>query len=649
MSLLLPLGLLGLISIGVLILIYIIKPNYQQKFVSSTYIWKLSLKYKKKSLPINRIRNILILLCQILILVSCAMLLARPVLGGDKNHDSSENIVIIDASASMRVVNGSDETRFERALSRVREFAEDTARKNGVLTVIVAGRDAEVLAQRVNTDNMSVLYDALDELLQIGKDGCSYGAADIDGAFTFAGEVLNENPAANVILYTATEYLEHKDVKIVNVSEDGEWNAAILDCKASYVDNFFDITVDVGCYGRSENVTVICDVYNPNNTGAENSVRMTKSEYFSAAQEEISFVFGAEDQMNAGSKRIYSFDYIHVSIDSYDSLENDNAYFLYGGNKENIKIQYSTSDNENPFFRKALYTLRSEMQNQWSVEVSEVKPADAKTEGFDLYIFEHQMPKEMPKDGVSFLVNPDSAPAGSGLTLGRTQTVDRLSSLAPGESHPVTRAVNPGNITVSGYRQVTSSEGYKELMYLSGDPILLVKDTPTQKTLVFAGDIHRSNVAILIEFPLIIKNLYDYFIPFTFRNAATGTADYSYHVDDAVSLRSRDTSLLMSFDDLNGYVYEEEFTEFPASVTLSTPGLYTFTQDSLRVKGITERIFVSISADESNITKQVNSLPSLERLNRKENEYKDLLLIFASVLVALLFVEWFLQSREYFK
>ena len=46
MTLLTPLGLLGLIGIIVLIIIYIIKPNYQQKFISSTYVWKLSLKYR---------------------------------------------------------------------------------------------------------------------------------------------------------------------------------------------------------------------------------------------------------------------------------------------------------------------------------------------------------------------------------------------------------------------------------------------------------------------------------------------------------------------------------------------------------------------------------------------------------------------------
>ena len=73
MSLLIPLGLLGLIGVLGLIIIYIIRPNYQQKFIPSTYVWKLSLKYKKKTIPINHIKNIILFICQLLILAICGM------------------------------------------------------------------------------------------------------------------------------------------------------------------------------------------------------------------------------------------------------------------------------------------------------------------------------------------------------------------------------------------------------------------------------------------------------------------------------------------------------------------------------------------------------------------------------------------------
>lgn len=122
MTLLLPLGLLGLVSLAVLILIYILRPNYQQKLVSTTFIWKLSLKYKKNRIPISKLRNLLILCCQILLLVSLALMMAQPVIRIYAGVSQNEKIAIIDASASMMVASD-NETRFERAIKEVKQLS----------------------------------------------------------------------------------------------------------------------------------------------------------------------------------------------------------------------------------------------------------------------------------------------------------------------------------------------------------------------------------------------------------------------------------------------------------------------------------------------------------------------------------------------
>ena len=72
MTWLLPIGFLGLIGVALLIVIYIIKPNYQNKYVSTTFVWKLSLKYKKNRLPISRLNNIVTFICQPCI-ISCVI------------------------------------------------------------------------------------------------------------------------------------------------------------------------------------------------------------------------------------------------------------------------------------------------------------------------------------------------------------------------------------------------------------------------------------------------------------------------------------------------------------------------------------------------------------------------------------------------
>ena len=68
----LPLGLLGLIAIAALILIYILKPKYQDKKVSSTYVWKLSLRYQKRKVPLQWLKSSLLLIVQIIIIIVLA-------------------------------------------------------------------------------------------------------------------------------------------------------------------------------------------------------------------------------------------------------------------------------------------------------------------------------------------------------------------------------------------------------------------------------------------------------------------------------------------------------------------------------------------------------------------------------------------------
>ena len=101
MSLLTPLGLLGLIGLIVLIIIYIIKPLFQSKIISSTYVWHRSLKYRRKKIPISQLRNILIFICQVLIITAISFILAQPFLKGDEVEETDNTVMIIDASASM--------------------------------------------------------------------------------------------------------------------------------------------------------------------------------------------------------------------------------------------------------------------------------------------------------------------------------------------------------------------------------------------------------------------------------------------------------------------------------------------------------------------------------------------------------------------
>ena len=101
MSFLTPLGFLAFLGVIALIIIYIIKPNFQNKIISSTFIWKMSLKYKKKRIPISKLRNILLFICQVLILSAAAFVVTQPFINTSDSKANTDEIMIIDASASM--------------------------------------------------------------------------------------------------------------------------------------------------------------------------------------------------------------------------------------------------------------------------------------------------------------------------------------------------------------------------------------------------------------------------------------------------------------------------------------------------------------------------------------------------------------------
>ena len=268
MHFLTPLALLGLIGLAVLLLIYLLKPNYQQKALSSTFIWKLSLKYKRRKNHISKIRDLLILFCQILIIASCAFTLAQPVLAEEINSYTGEKVVIIDASASM-LANDGNETRFERAVFAAKEYSDKALKNGDTITVILAGKTASYLVYRANYENTKDLNlnDKFDSLIAADSFYCTYGAGDIDGAMELAEAVTIENSDIEVVFYTGTRYLDVGNVNVINVSDENEWNVAILDCTATLDEGYYYFDVDIACYGRDVEATVIFELKGINSDG----------------------------------------------------------------------------------------------------------------------------------------------------------------------------------------------------------------------------------------------------------------------------------------------------------------------------------------------------------------------------------------------
>ena len=656
MNWLTPLGFLGFIGLLILLLIYILKPNYQNKSVSTTYVWKLSLKYRKKKIPISKLRNILLIICQVLIVCACAFMLAQPFIDGEDKTSANEKIIIIDASGSMRA-EVAGETRFERAITQAETLIKETFAKDSVVSVIVAGKDAKFIYQRATADMQEAVLRDLKALADPNDFQCTYGDANIDGSMALAESVLEVNPKASVVLYTGTTYIDKGKIDVRPVADPNETNVSISNVRATREDNLYRIEVDMISYGRNYSGVLNVQIKGAKGTyGLGDSAQSYNGETlnFSCSidlikGEPTKFRLGAKEDYKVNELQIYAYDSIYCYIEHKDALAIDNAYYLYGGTPQKLKIQYY-STMTNVFVSSMLLDLQDLMREEWDIDIDTIKDSsDAiangngkedqiQYNGYDIYIFEHHIPAELPTDGLVILLSPDSLPKSMEITLSREKTFGGDgTAFTAGASHPIMEYVNASNIRSTKYKTISSYDScYTPLLYANGEPVALVKNEPDSKILLLTFNFHYSNFPIIPEYPTFMLNTLNYFIPTTFDKNV-------YNLYDTVVLNSRSELLTVS-----GPAFEEtlEFKTTPAEIYVDVPGTYTVTQIPISGQRIVENFSVVIPEEQCNITRQVDTLTNPYFPTIIEDIDLDLVIYFAIALVTLLFCEWWLKSRD---
>ena len=645
MSLLAPLGLLGLLGVVALIIIYIIKPNYQSKFISSTFIWKLSLKYKKKRIPLSKLRNILIFICQVLILTASAFILAQPFIDNSTKVENGDTVMIIDSSASMHAQAGGT-TRFERAVSQVLTDAKDAIDNGNKVSVILAGKEAEFIIQQAGADRASELYGALEALVSNPTDAYTYSAPDIEGAMQKAEQITGTTKDVVVTLYTDTTYLDTDQVQIYPIKDISEWNAAILDVRTILVENYYRIEIDIASYGKDENVAVECSILNANQLGTTMKI---ESVAYCVNDEITTLVFArvpaeGEGNMSEAEKNLitedvslFSFEQIFVKISENDSLSYDNTYYVYGGEKPTLKVLYQSALPNN-YFTAALLVVQNALSDSWNIEITEVSDGEPIIKGYDLYIYEHATPKTLPDDGVVFCVNPSGLASSTGVRLGATASSNTGKEIffdETEESHPLLNNIISTDISVTMFREILSADGFSTLLSVKGYPMLLAKNEADSKMVILPFSLHYSNLAILPEFPILMMNIMNYYFPAT-------VDEYVFETESTIQLNGRADFLEVS--DPTGL--KQTITPIPADYNLTAPGTYTITQYPISGTPSIDSIFVKIPAEESNINLVESKLVNPYFYSDADDLNIDLLFYFALAMVALLFIEWWLKSRE---
>jgi hypothetical protein len=507
----------------------------------------------------------------------------------------------------------------------------------------LASDTSKYLIQEATGEQSELVFDALNAIIDTPEEYCTFGSPDIAGAMKIAEQITAFREDASVNLYTDTSYLAQGKVNVHMISDSTECNAAILDVRATLIENLYRIEIDVASYAQDSRITVQCEIFNVDGNGTNIPVEV---DVYCSNDETKTIVLGyvtdgmSEEEAELIDEEVFvaEFDQIYVHVSEYDSLAEDNQFYLYGGRKPTVKIQYYSAM-PNTYWRTALDILTDTLSDSWAVEVTEIKPGindkQLATEGFDIYIFEHAAPTTVPSDGIVIYSNPSKLPPDAGVRMGGLMNASGELFLSVAEEHEILHNINAEKISVTSFTDIISSDGYTPLLCFEDYPLLLVKDDVDQKIVLMPFSVHFSNLVALPEFPLLLNNIANYF----FRETIKG--DYVYEPGDVISLDARASILEVTGPDTN-----LSLEELPTEITLKQPGIYSLSQVPMSGETVVENIFVKIPASESNISLEEENLQNPYFFEASEENRIDLLFYFALAVVALLFFEWWLKSRE---
>lgn len=488
-----PLGLLGLIGVPILIIIYIIKSKFTEQTVSATYLWTLSEKFLKKKKKDNKLTGVISLILQILAVVIISFVIAHPVftLPGFAN----EYCFVIDSSGSMNIVSSDNKTRFEIGKDEVREMIENSG-NGSIYTIITVGNGTNVICEKESDkENALKLLDSLE---------AEYQAQNFGEALNKAQSYFDENAGVLTYLVTDKSYKNAENIEIINVS-DSKDNYALSDISYEY-SALGELTVKGSVISYENDAKIELQMLVNGNTiedGAK-SIDVKKAE-----PTEFSYTL-YEENFETATLKILNSDALNLDNESVIiNVKNENAY-------KTLLISAT------PFF------LETVLEVVGNANVTVMSPSDyikkeeiqdRSISGYGLYVFHSCNPKSVPKDGSVWLINSTASIENSGfnyqgeIKLDRAETLDKTSA-SSSLVKKLLENVSGDEIYVSKYSKYDTYRSFNTLFSHNGNPAIFTGvNTYGNREVVFAFDIHNSDMPLLADYVTLVKNLLDYSFP----------------------------------------------------------------------------------------------------------------------------------------
>ena len=456
-------------SIPLIIIMYILKQKFEERAISSVYLWQQVLKDIEVNTPWQKLKKNLLLLLQLLAALLLVFALSDPYVNL-RGTDYESLIVVIDNTGSMNAAYDQT-TRLEKA----KALAEDLVRNSPTgtqLPLITAGRYPKVEVSSAK-DKQAVLRKIRD--LQTTN-----AAGNINDAISMVSAVSKQAASYKAVFYTDSGVnLEKLNGEVVSLAKP--------------VDN---ISLDLLSHSIKEGkLNVLIRATNHGSVDTAGEVTLYGNEDVLDIK---------EIQLKAGETKTF-----------YSELENRNVSYLWAelGGKDGLTSDNTIYDVVKPTkLQKVLLVSQSNLfiEKAFSiidnVELYKANPGDEIQGEYDLYIYDGTLPASLPKKGSLLLLNP---PASTDFVSVQSEIEGGTGRAA---ENSLTKYMEGTSFAVSKLRNIELPYFADEVLEVEGNTAAFVGQYKERKVAVIAFDLHNSDFVLTPEYPIFMHNMAGYLI-----------------------------------------------------------------------------------------------------------------------------------------
>lgn len=597
-----PAGLLALLGVPVIIILYLLKQKREDYITSSLYLWKSALRDMEANAPWQKLKQNILMYLQILVCILLALLLSQPVISSDRSN-SGNVLIVMDCSLSMQSTDMTP-TRFDAALKDAVELVE--ASREGTLFSVIALSDSPYLVLQNSNDKQRVVQ-------QLKALNAIDTAEDPDSALELVDSLIRQDPDIKVKWFSDTaNTFTNENISFYSYNRNGENYAVTL--------------LTYRRLNEGEGITALGKISNFSHNEAELDVSLyADGTIFDARRVKVSPGNGENIYWPGISSTVSK---LELRIDTEDVLKKDNIAGAMINQAENRKVLLAADEN---VFLEKLFGLIPDIE----VYRTNIKDVD-EMKGYDLYVFETEMPQELPEDGHIMVFNPPDNKYFSKKGISEYTEITA-------EKHDILDSINQDISFAAMKSSLYNLPDWASALMKNNEGITAFEGyLGNRRIMAFGFDLHETNLPLQPFFPVIMTRAVQYLLPLGVKDISSTFAGDS--IDISVDPEAQEVYIINP----NG-VKTIIGPPFPVTSFSDTQSIGMYTLGQSLEGGASEQQFFVNAASEKEFNISRRSIETNEENDAVKSKNKpgglDLKLPLLFMLLAVLLLEWWVYAN----